>query len=248
MVNILKRFFWKLWIIPNRLTKDDDTDSIAEVSTVNNTANNDSVARRICAERSEYRQETIANILKQRDAIVRSFIQEGRSFMDENVRMAPRVKGNWYGVKPVPDYAMHTAAVDTTITNTMRSALAEVGFEVLGPKDTSGIISLVADTFTGLADGTITASEDIRITGEKIRILDNGTNDPAVGVFFVASDGKRTQVTRRLTENNPSTVIARVPALPAGAYTLEIVTYYTAGNTLLTAARTITYSLPLTVA
>ena len=242
-----KRFYWKLWIIPNRLTKDDETDSIAEVSTVNNTATNDDIARRIVAERSEYRLETINNILKQRDNIVRMFIKEGRSFMDENVRMAPRVKGNWYGVKPTPDYSVHIATVDTVPTNTMRNDLSEVGFDILGPKDTSGIISLVIDTVTGLADGTITPNDDIRIVGEKIRVLDNDTDDPIVGVYLVSSDGTRNKVTRRLTDNNPSTVTARVPALTAGSYTLEIVTYFSTGNVLLTSPRTIVYSLPLTV-
>ena len=247
MAEILKRFFWKLWIIPNRLTKDDDTDGIAEVSTVNNTANNEEIARRIVAERSEYRHETIVNILKQRDALVRTFIKEGRSFMDENIRMAPRVKGNWFGLKPTPDYSVHTATIDAIPTNVMRSDLAEVGFQILGYKETSGIISLVTDTVTGLADGTITPNDDIRITGEKIRILDNGTDNPEIGVFFVAADGARNKVTRRLTDNNPSTVTARVPMLAPGVYTLEIVTYYTTGTVMLTSPRTIMYNLPLTV-
>ncbi len=41
------KFFWKVWLRPNLLTKDVDNDYIAEVSTSNNTQRNDDIARRI---------------------------------------------------------------------------------------------------------------------------------------------------------------------------------------------------------
>ena len=246
-MNKKNRNVWKLWIIPNRLTKDDDTDGIADVSTVNDTATNEDIARRIVEMGSEYNYDSILHIINRRDEVEFEILIGGRSFMSKNMRHAPRVKGNWYGIKPTPNYSLHLATFDTVMTNYMRNGLQGVKYEVLGTKVTSGIISLVIDTSTGLSDGTITSEDDIKILGEKIRVLDNGTNDPDVGVFFVAANNIRHRVTRRLTENNPSSVIARVPLLPPGAYTLEIVTYFTSGSVTLTASRAITYALPLTI-
>ena len=246
-MNKKNRNVWKLWIMPNRLTKDDETDGIADVSTVNDTATNEDIARRIVEMGSEYNYESILHIINRRDEIEREILLSGRSFMSKNMRHAPRVKGNWYGIKPTPDYSLHLATYDTVMTNDMRNGLRGVRYEILGSKVTSGIISLVIDTSTGLSDGTITPEDDIKILGDKIRVLDNGTNDPDVGVFFIAADGKRHNVTRRLTENNPSSVIARVPLLPSGTYTLEIVTYFTPGAATLTASRAIVYGLPLII-
>lgn len=55
-------------------------------------------------------------------------------------------------------------------------------------------------------------------------------------------------MTRRLTQNDPKTVIARVPAeLAEGTYTLRIVTQYSNSNTLLKAPRVIEYEHALRI-
>ena len=54
-------------------------------------------------------------------------------------------------------------------------------------------------------------------------------------------------MTRRLTQNDPCRIIARVPALTDGKYKLRIVPQFSKGVTLLKSPRTIEYKLPLTV-
>lgn len=53
--------------------------------------------------------------------------------------------------------------------------------------------------------------------------------------------------TERLTQNDPSKVLARVPALAAGEYTLRIVTGYNNGGSLLKNLRKIEYKKKLIV-
>lgn len=104
----------------------------------------------------------------------------------------------------------------------------------------------VTDTATGLTDGTMTAGDDILIEGDKIRVYP--AEEDGLGVMFVNDEGVVTPVTRRLTQNDPSRVLARVPAdLAAGPYTLRIVTRFTTGATLLREPRTIDYDRPLKV-
>lgn len=62
-----KEFFWNVWLRLNPLTKDIEIDRVAEVQPSGPTVKNEEIARRIVAERSEYRQETIVNVLTMRD-------------------------------------------------------------------------------------------------------------------------------------------------------------------------------------
>jgi hypothetical protein len=131
-----------------------------------------------------------------------------------------------------------------TPTAELRTALGEVGVEVLGVKESGAYIGLVTDVATGKTDGTITPNEDIIIEGDKIKVA---PEEEGYGVFFADEGGTETPVTHRLTENNPKKVIARVPALAAGTYTLKVVTRFSQSNFLLKEPRNIIYSQPLTV-
>ena len=71
------------------------------------------------------------------------------------------------------------------------------------------------------------------------------------GVYFIPRDAPEEtiyKVERRLTQNDPSRIIARVPAeLAPGAYTLRIVTQFSNSTQLLKEPRTLEYELPLGV-
>lgn len=239
------KFYWKVWLRLNFLTKDVDNDYIAEVSTVGNTKRNVDIAQRIINEGSEIKYDTLLSILNQRDRIERNMLQEGNSVQTGNVKLSPRVSGSWLGANAKYDASAHKITLDTTITAEMRSALTEVGLETLGAKDIGGYIGLVTDTATGLTDGTITPNDDILIEGEKIKIAP--VDEAGLGIFFIDSAGASTQVTRRLTQNDPKKLLARVPSLPAGEYTLQIVTRFSNGSTLVNDARTIEYGKKLIV-
>jgi len=57
---------------------------------------------------------------------------------------------------------------------------------------------------------------DFRQCDKSVQKVDSG--------FFIDSNGTSIPVTHRLTQNDPSKVIACVPGLSAGSYTLRIVT------------------------
>jgi hypothetical protein len=237
--------YWKVWLRPNLLTKDVDNDYTAEVSTVGNTKHNEDIAQAIIDEGSEIKFDTLLSILNQRDRIERNMLQQGNSVQAGNVKLSPRVSGNWIGANAKYEPAAHKITLDAIITNDMRTALQDVGVEVLGVKNSGAYIGLVTDTATGLTDGTITPNEDILIEGEKLRIAPDG--EAGLGIFFVNAQGESTQVARRLTQNDPKKILARVPALAAGEYTLRIITRYSNSNTQLNEARTIEYDKKLFV-
>ena len=131
------------------------------------------------------------------------------------------------------------------LTSFGRKELELVTVESLGPKQQVAYIGLVTDTLTDKTDGSITPSDDIRVTGSLIKVAGD---DPEIGVYFVPEDGKAPiKVTRKLTQNDPSQLLVRVPALEDGKYTLRIVTQFSVSKYLLKETRTLEYEHLLTV-
>jgi hypothetical protein len=245
MATIIK-FFWKVWLRLNLLTKEVDNDYIAEVSTTGNTAHNEDVARLIGEEGSEIKYDTLLSILNQSDRIKRNLLAEGRSVQDGVSHISPRVSGTWLGASAKYEPAAHTITLDMSSAPEMRETLKQVGVQVLGVKDSGAFIGLVTDTATGLTNGTITPGDDLIIQGDKIKIAPDGEDN--LGVFYRNEESSEIyRTTHRLTQNDPKKVIARVPQMPPGTYTLWIVTRYSNSAVCLNEPRTVTYGQTLIV-
>jgi hypothetical protein len=239
------KFFWKVWLRLNPLTKDVDNDYIAEVSTINNTQHNEDIARCIVELGSEIKYDTLLSVLNQHDRIVREMVQQGSSVLTGVCQFTPRVLGPWIGGNAKFDPSVHKVTLDIVPSAEMRQALTEVGVEVLGVKDSGAYIGLVIDKTTGAIDDKIAPGDDICIKGYKLKVLPN--DDANVGVFFVNAAGTAVQASQRLIQNDPKVLIARVPTLPAGQYTLRVVTRYSTSSRLLKTPRKIDYERLLTV-
>lgn len=238
--------FWKVWLRENLLTTDDANDYVAEVSTIKTTLHNEDLARRIVAEGSEIKYDTLLSVLGQRDRIVRTALQEGSSVLDGVCQISPRITGRWVGANAKFDPAVHKITVDLVASSELRKSFEVVGVEVLGTKAVSGSIGMVTDTATGRRDGFATPKDDIVLSGAKIRVAGDDANN---GVYLVnLSTQTRTRVERRLTTNDPKTVIARLPEeLTTGEYRVEVVTQFSSSGTMLKAPRTIAYERTLYV-
>lgn len=239
--------FWKVWLRLNLLTKDIDNDYIAEVSTTEKKSlRNEDIAKRIVTEGSEIKFDTLLSIINQHDRIIRESLMQGFSVLTGTCQFTPRITGSWIGSTAKFDPNVHKITLDIIPSSEMREALTHVGVELLGVKDGGAFIGLVTDTLTGLTDGSITVNDDIRIEGDKLRVAGDAEG---VGVFFVNQTTQAaTKVSRVLTQNDPKTIIARVPAgLADGRYTLRIVTQFSTNATLLKESRTIEYERPLMV-
>ena len=237
-----KKFVWEVYLRPNTLTKDNDRDCIADVHAHAATQRNEDIAEIITKERSEFRKETIINILNMRDKAVKDLIQEGLSFMDGLVQISPRVSGVWETENSSYDEKVHKRTVDLVPTTDLRTALDAIGVKVLGAKEETARITEITDTATGLKDGSLTIGDDIIIEGSKIKVDET---DPAQGVFFKAENGTEYKTNRRLSVNNPSQIIARVPKeVPEGKVEVMVRTKFSTGNKTLLQIREIVYGYP----
>jgi hypothetical protein len=221
-----------------------ENDYTGEVSTIGHTIHNENIARRIVDERSELRYETILAILNERDGIVLESVLGGSSVQDGVVHIAPSVTGLWIGSDRTIDPSRQKATVSISPTAALRDGLSNVKMEILGVKDSGAYIGLVTDAATKAIDGHITPGGIAVITGDKLRIVPE--DNPEMGVFFVDESGGKTPVTQ-ISQNDPKRLTVLVPSLPAGTYTLQVVTRFSNGSTLLKVARTIVYDTPLLV-
>jgi hypothetical protein len=237
--------FWKIWLKPNPLNKDANKDFIAEVSTCNVTKRNEDIAQCIVELGSEVKYETLLSILHQRDRIVCRFIEQGESVLTGTCQYSPRIWGVWQSANTRFDSSLHKIGLDIIPSAEMRKSFNRIGVDILGLKNNVAYIARVTDTATGNTDNIITSGDDILIEGERLRIAP--LEEDGSGIFFIDREGQLFPITRRLTLNDPKTIIARVPDLPAGQYTLRIVTRFSTNAQLLKEQRVIEYERLLTV-
>jgi len=235
---------WKAWLRPNPLTAG-EKDHTASVNTVGKTLRNTDIARILKEMGSELKPETILYILNTADRIIRQEVQRGSSVLTGCCQFTPRIQGTWTSANAKFNPAVHRIGAHIIPSAEMRAMFRDVVVEVLGVKPGGAYIGLVTDTTTGLADGTMTTGDDLMIEGDKLKVFPE--DEAGLGIFFVNTDGEAIPVTRRLTQNTPKKIIARVPELPAGQYTLRIATRFTAGTTMLKEPRVIEYDRPLVI-
>lgn len=101
-----------------------------------------------------------------------------------------------------------------------------------------GSIGRLVDGDSGEVNGTVSSGGLVTVTGAKLKI---SGSDPACGLYFVSSSKPpaRIKADGSYPVNTSRKVIARVPALPSGEYSVEIKTQYTIGGIPLKEPRTI---------
>ena len=232
---------WELYLRQNFISQKDTREFVGEIKARGSTLHNEDIADIIVGKGSELRKETIVSVLNQRDTEVSEWLCSGGSFADGIVQMSPRVSGVWESAKDTFDATKHKKTLDVVITSAFKAALEKVQVVVLGEKNAVANIARITDTATGKTDGTVTIGDDILLEGERIKVFD--MDDEEQGVFIVDADGVEHRVSRRLSVNKPTQVMARIPSdVSAGKVKIVVKTRF-AGNkdTALKTLRVITY-------
>lgn len=238
MADYEKDHYWEFTLRDNPLTKDNTEDCVAEVKSGPRTLRKEDIAREIKRTGSELKLPTILSVTTQSNDIIMEALLNGDSVITDICQFIPRITGSFDSVDAPFDPAIHRLTFDVIFTKTMREGLKNVKTINLGAKADVARIGVVTDTLTGLFDGTITPNEDIMISGDLIKVAGD---EAVVGIFFVAEGGEAVKVARRLTQNDPGKIIARVPALGDGNYVLRIVTQYSTNKQQLKEPRTLEY-------
>ena len=243
-----KIYEWSYYLIDNTVTTLIENDKIAKVKSKKTKGVND-IAERIVAERTEYRKETIANIIRMANAAKLDFLSQGETVNDELVVMEPGIQGN-YLENTAFDERVHKCVVNVRAGNDVHKMLRQVKGVYNGLSLDNGGASIdgFTDSTTGAVDGEVTPGKTITVAGKKIRIVpeDGETVESCITYLNHATNEVTTQEDAPAI-NDPSRIVLQLPMLAPGAYSMTIKTLYSSTSILLKAPRYITSKIKLTV-
>jgi hypothetical protein len=235
------------YLIDNTVTAD-PTDKIAKVKSRKTKAIDD-IAARIVQERTEYRRETIVNILTMANAAKLDFLSQGEMVNDGLVIFEPTITGNFYESTDF-DGNRNKCVVNTRVTNDVHAMLKQVKgvYSGLTLDNGGAVITGVTDTVTGATNGEVTPGKTVTVAGKKIRIVpeEGETVESCITWTNLATQQVITQEDAPVI-NDPSKIVLQLPLLDAGQYTLTIKTVFSSTGATLKAPRYIVAKAKLEV-
>lgn len=211
----------------------------------NGTLHNADIAERIVEERTEYRKETIENILNMADLKKAQAVAQGMSMVDGVGYYHLSVSGVFMGEQPVFDPKIHRLNVMYTPGKVLLDMLKEVEVSLPRIAQSGPVINSITDSTTQKVNSTITSGAPAILSGATLLIKGD---DPSNGVYFTkdGEEGTSTKVSL-IISNTASQIIFSIPTLADGKYRVSVTTQCGSGYTLVKSPRTYTLPLLLTV-
>lgn len=206
---------------------------------------NSNLAQRIIDRGSEYRKDTIENILNMGDQEKVKALAEGKSVVDGVGQTMIQIKGNFDGETAPFDATRHSLVISYTPGKALRKAMQRI--EIQTNKATTGpVINSIVNPMTGEVNTTIQPNLPLIIAGANLKVA-AAEKDATAGIFFITEDGATEKPALLIVHNNPSELTVVAPALANGSYFVEIRTQSAAGSKLVKNMRTFRYPILLTV-
>lgn len=235
---------WYFDLRDNSMTTDDKEDYVAVPRRLL-TITPKEVAARVAEERTEYRAETVENVVRIYESVLIKMLCEGNSYVSDAFRCRPSITGIFTRsgiVDPDKNRCQITVSPSTGIQDAVKKVVPEFSKYVL---DQGGAqISEIIDVTTGKTDGTVTRNGMVRALGDKIRCV--GKDGTGMGRVVLYNMNEVEEEITVLGQNDPSTILFVFPQdLAEGDYRLEIETYFSNSSTLLKEPRTIVCPITL---
>lgn len=211
---------------------------------ISGTLRNAEIADRIVKERTEYRKETIENILNLADQKKVEAIAEGKSLIDGVGQYLLNISGSFTGEQPAFDPSIHKTGITYTPGKLLLDKLKNISFS-LQMATTGPVINSSTDSTSGKINSIITLGAPAIILGGTLLV--KGKN-PTIGAYFTSGTEGATPVKVDLiVTNTVSQIICSIPALEARQYTLSVSTQAASGYKTVKEPRTYRFPILLTV-
>lgn len=205
---------------------------------ITGTVRNEDIADRIVAKRTEYRKETIVNILGLADQEKVNALSENKSVVDGVGQYLLNIIGTFDGEKAPFDPVKHKLSVSYTPGKLLRDILKLIEVQTR-PAVTGPIINAITDSVSNEKNTQLTSASPAVIDGTNIKVAGD---EASVGVFLTKTGGTAMKCPL-LIHNNPSQLTVMMPVLEDGEYSLSITTQYGTSNKLVKEPRT--YAFPV---
>lgn len=137
----------------------------------------------------------------------------------------------------------HKLNVNISKGTKLRATESKVSFEKTTVMLPQPQILEVKDSVSKSINTRLTAGGVVEVFGNNIKV---GGDHADCGLWFVPATGEPTKATT-LVQNKPGSIIAVIPQLPTGSYTLKIITQQSGGGILLKTPRICLFGKTLTV-
>ncbi|WP_456086723.1 DUF4469 domain-containing protein [Parabacteroides sp.] len=206
---------------------------------ITGTFRNKEVSAGIVEERTEYRPETIENILGMSDDKKLQALAAGKCVSDGLGHFFLNVGGSFSGKKSdykSPDNKIGVTFIPSAaLLKLLENIYVNADIASVGP-----MIEHITDSTTGAVDSILTPSAPAVISGRTLLLKGN---DPSVGVYFTPESGSDPIKVPLVVTNTTSQIIVSIPALADGNYYLSVTTQAGAGYSIVKEPRT--YRLPI---
>ena len=227
---------WYFDLRENTITQDVKEDYVAIPRKMLSLTPKD-LAKWIAEERTEYRIDTIENIINIYEDMLIKALCGGNTYVSRVAQYQPSITGVFSGTGEI-DPDKNKCQINITASSDLKKKLQEdVILEFSGRKlDLGGAnIAEILDMTTGKTDGTVTPGGMVQLKG-------------SIGKLTLYNDSESGEEVSVLGVNEPSKIIFVFPTgLLAGNYRLEIETYYTQGSVLLKEPRTLVCPVTLKI-
>ena len=212
---------------------------------ITGTLHNEEIAARFVNERSEFRLETILNILNVCDQIKAQAIAEGKSVVDGVGEFLISIQGSFDGETDSFDPDENSLKVNYKMGKTIRNILEnQVVVQTNGAATVGPVINSVEDSMTKSLNSQLSPNGVLVINGSCLKIQgDNEEN----GVYFVPVGGGDPIKAAYLALNMPSQLVVPIPNLSDGTYRVRVTTQFSPNATIIKQPRSIDFPLELQV-
>ena len=212
---------------------------------ITGTLYNEEIAARFVNERSEFRPETIVNILDVCDQLKAKAIAEGKSVVDGVGEYLISIQGAFEGEAAQFDPEEHSLTVNYKMGKTLRDILEnQVVVQTNGAATVGPVINNVEDTKTKSLNAQLSPNGVLVISGSNLKIAGDSEDN---GVYFVPVSGGEPVKAEYIAINKPSQLVVQVPNLSDGKYQVRVTTQYSTGSVLTKLPRSFDYFVELQV-
>jgi hypothetical protein len=190
----------------------------------------DDIAKEIIKEGTEYKEETIIDILSRSNRIIIEKMAEGYNVNTGVFYGHISVNGVFDGATDRFNPEEHRLIASFTSSNELRAELKKTQVEIVGTLTSEPVVGKVIDSLSEKEDSNITPNNVIIVKGNRLKIVGD---DASVGIYLINQTDNTRHKCDQIISNEPKQLMVMVPVLSAGNYVLEIVTQYSSSNLLL---------------
>lgn len=211
---------------------------------ITGTVRTNDVANRVVKKRTEYRPETIVNILDLSYQEMIEALVQGKCVVNALGQFILTISGPFDGKKQ--DYKSDLNRITVTFTPSAALLKALENIYVNADVATVGpMIENITDSTTGDVNLRLTPNAPAIISGSTLLIKGNS---PSNGVYFTKDEeGAAPQKVGLIVRNTKGEIIIQIPALADGQYWLSVTTQVGSNYTVVKEPRTYRFPILLTV-